>query len=257
MKIYRLPARTDNYIFVLHNPTDNTAAVIDPADAPPVLQKLDELGATLVSIFNTHHHNDHVGGNRELLDRFPDAEVYGGAKDQGRIPGQRHFLGQGDRVSFAGRSAEVFFVPGHTRGHIAYYFPPADPNEPGELFSGDTLFAGGCGRLFEGTAEQMAVSLAKLRKLPDNTRVWCGHEYTLNNLKFAVSVEGENEDVRSRLTEVTAAREQNQPTVPALLATEKSTNPFLRWNSPALQAVAKSEDPVTVFARIREMKDQF
>ncbi len=257
MDIYRLPARTDNYIFVLHNPADNTAAVIDPADAPPVLQKLKELGATLVTIFNTHHHNDHVGGNQALIAQFPEAEVYGGAQDQGRIPEQQHFLGEGDRVTFAGRTAEIIFVPGHTRGHIAYYFPPAQDDEPGELFPGDTLFAGGCGRLFEGTAEQMAVSLAKLRKLPDNTRVWCGHEYTLSNLKFAMSVDGENEELRSRLTQVTAARQQNQPTIPSMLFEEKATNPFLRWNAPALQSVANSEDPITVFAHIRKLKDNF
>ena len=257
MHIYRLPARTDNYIFVLHNPADNTAAAIDPADAPPVLQKLKELGATLVAIFNTHHHNDHVGGNRELMDRFPDVEVYGGAQDQGRIPGQKHFLGEGDRVTFANRTADVFFVPGHTRGHIAYYFPPAEADELGELFPGDTLFAGGCGRLFEGTPEQMAVSLAKLRKLPDNTRVWCAHEYTLSNLTFAMSVESENGELRSRLREVTAARSQNQPTVPSMLSEEKATNPFLRWNSPALQSVANSQDPTTVFACIRKLKDNF
>ena len=257
MEIYRLPARTDNYIFVLHNPADNTAAVVDPADAPPVLTKLDELGATLITIFNTHHHNDHVGGNRELLDRFPDADVYGGAEDQGRIPGQNHYLRQGDRVTFANRTAEVFFVPGHTRAHIAYYFPPVKPADPGELFSGDTLFAGGCGRLFEGTPEQMAISLGKLRTLPDNTRLWCGHEYTLSNLKFAVSVDGENEELLERLAQVTTARQQNQPTVPSLLGTEKATNPFLRWNSPSLQSQANSQDPVTVFARIRAMKDNF
>lgn len=257
MEIYRLPARSDNYIYVLYNLADNTAAVVDPADAPPVLKKLDQLGATLVTIFNTHHHNDHVGGNRQLLDRFPDAQVYGGAQDQGRIPGQQHFLGQGDRIQFADRTGEVFFVPGHTRAHIAYYFTPAEDGEPGDLFSGDTLFAGGCGKLFEGTAEQMAISLGKLRQLPDNTRVWCGHEYTLNNLKFAVSVDGENEELRSRLQNVTTARQQNQPTVPSLLAEEKATNPFLRWDSPALQSAARSQDPVTVFARIREMKDRF
>lgn len=257
MEIYRLPARSDNYIFVLYDPSDRTAAVIDPADAPPVLTKLDELGATLVTIFNTHHHNDHVGGNRELLDHFPEAEVYGGAEDQGRIPGQQHYLRQGDRVTFAGRTAEVFFVPGHTRGHIAYYFLPERSGEPGELFCGDTLFAGGCGRLFEGTAEQMTISLGKLRQLPDNTRVWCGHEYTLNNLKFALSVDGENAELRSRLQKIIAARAQDQPTVPSMLAEEKATNPFLRWDSAALQSVAKSQDVVTVFGRIRKMKDNF
>ena len=257
MKIYRLPARSDNYIFLLHSPEAGTAAVVDPADAPPVLQKLDELGAELVAIFNTHHHNDHVGGNRQLLQRFPNAQVYGGAEDKGRIPGQQHFLNQGDRVTFAGRSAEVFFVPGHTYGHIAYYFPPAKAGETGELFCGDTLFAGGCGRLFEGTPAQMQPSLSKLRALPDNTRIWCAHEYTLSNLKFAISVDRENDELRSRLDQVTAARAQNQPTVPAHLGTEKATNPFLRWDSPALQQVAGSQDPVKVFAHIRGLKDNF
>ncbi len=257
MEIYRLPVRSDNYIFILHNPADSTAAVVDPADAPPVLQKLAELGATLVAIFNTHHHSDHVGGNRALLKRFPKAEVYGGQEDRGRIPGQTYALKEGDRVIFAGRTGKVFFVPGHTKGHIAYYFPSATTDQPGELFCGDTLFAGGCGRLFEGTPAQMQPSLAKLRALPDNTRVWCAHEYTLSNLKFAVSVDTENQALTDRLNQVIAAREQNQPTIPSLLAQEKATNPFLRWDSPTLQAIANSQEPVTVFGCIREMKDQF
>ncbi len=257
MDIYRLPVRTDNYIFVLHNPVDNTAAVVDPADAPPVLDKLDELGATLVAIFNTHHHSDHVGGNRELLQRFPAAEVYASQEDQGRIPGQTQVLKEGDRITFANRTGQIFFVPGHTSGHIAYYFAPETSADAGELFCGDTLFAGGCGRLFEGTAAQMQPSLAKLKALPDNTRIWCAHEYTLSNLKFALSVDPDNQDLRDRFTQVTQARQQNQPTIPALLATEKSTNPFLRWDSPALQAIAHSQEPIAVFAHIRRLKDHF
>ncbi len=255
MEIYRLPARSDNYIFVLHDPADGTAAVVDPADAPPVLDKLTQLGATLTAIFNTHHHNDHVGGNRKLLDRFPEAQVYGGALDQGRIPGQRHYLSEGDRVTFADRIGRVLFVPGHTRGHIAYYFAPTSSDQPGDLFCGDTLFAGGCGRLFEGTPDQMLISLAKIRQLPDNTRIWCAHEYTLSNLKFALSVDKENEDLRSRLAQVTQQRQQNQPTIPSLLQIEKTTNPFLRWDDPALQLTASSQDPVAVFAHIRTLKD--
>lgn len=256
MDIYRLPVRSDNYIFVLHNPADRTAAVIDPADAPPVLAKLKELGAELTAIFNTHHHGDHVGGNRELLQHFPSAQVYASAQDNGRIPGQQHYLEDGDVVSFANRTGHVSFVPGHTRGHIAYYFAPLAENEPGELFCGDTLFAGGCGRLFEGTPADMQPSLAKLRDLPDNTRVWCAHEYTLSNLKFAVSIDQGNEELRSRLTQVKQARQQNQPTIPTLLSIEKATNPFLRWDTPALQTLAKSQDPITVFGHIRKMKDR-
>ena len=255
MDIYRLPARSDNYIFVLHDAQSGTAAVVDPADASPVLDQLSELNADLIAIFNTHHHNDHVGGNRALLTKFPDAQVYGGAEDKGRIPGQQHYLVEGDRVTFANRTGQVFFVPGHTRGHIAYYFAPASSDEPGELFCGDTLFAGGCGRLFEGTPAQMQPSLAKLRKLPDNTRIWCAHEYTLSNLKFAVGVDKKNVLLRSRFNQVTAQRQQNQPTIPSLLGVEKATNPFLRWDAASLQAFANSQDPVAVFGHIRALKD--
>lgn len=257
MQIYRLSALSDNYIFLLHDPQTQTAAVVDPAVAEPVLQKLHELGATLTTIFNTHHHADHVGGNRQLLDQYPDTVVYGSAQDQGRIPGQRVFLASMDTVEFAGREARVLFVPGHTRAHIAYYFPPAEGEEWGELFCGDTLFAGGCGRLFEGTPEQMVVSLDKLRSLPDTTRIWCAHEYTLKNLKFALTVDGENAALQDRFAQVQAARQHNEATVPSELGLEKRTNPFLRWDTEALQTAAKTTDPVRTFARIRGMKDQF
>ncbi|EKQ70545.1 hydroxyacylglutathione hydrolase [Leptolyngbyaceae cyanobacterium JSC-12] len=257
MSIYRLPALSDNYIFLLHEPTQNIAAVVDPADATPVLHKLDELGAQLVAIFNTHHHADHVGGNTRLLQRFPDAVVYGGAEDQGRIPGQQVFLQEGDRVSFGDRRAEVLFVPGHTRAHIAYYFPPVDSDEMGELFCGDTLFSGGCGRLFEGTPTQMVSSLSKLRKLPDNTRVWCAHEYTLKNLQFALTVDGNNQDLQQRFAEVKAMRDRLEATIPANLGVEKRTNPFLRWDDIGLKTITKSENEIQTFARLRGMKDHF
>ncbi|MBU7584968.1 MAG: hydroxyacylglutathione hydrolase [Nostoc sp. TH1S01] len=257
MRVFRLEALSDNYIFLLHNSQQNIAAVVDPAEAEPVLSKLAELNAELVAIFNTHHHHDHVGGNQQLMQRFPKLTVYGGAEDKGRIPGQQVFLQQGDRVMFGDRTAEVIFVPGHTRAHIAYYFPPNTADEPGELFCGDTLFAGGCGRLFEGTPTQMVSSLEKLRSLPENTRVWCAHEYTLKNLQFALTVDGENTDLQQRYAEVKTFRHQGKATVPSLLGEEKLTNPFLRWEQPSLQAAAKSDDAVQTFARIRGMKDRF
>ncbi|HEY9675699.1 MAG TPA: hydroxyacylglutathione hydrolase [Waterburya sp.] len=257
MQISRLPALSDNYIFLLHDPKQNIAAVVDPAEAQPVLQRLNELGAKLVAIFNTHHHRDHVGGNRQLIQRFPDVCVYGSVQDRSRIPGQQVFCAEGDKVEFAGRIGEVLFVPGHTSGHIAYYFPPQVAGEIGELFCGDTLFAGGCGRLFEGTPTQMVDSLSKLRALPDNTRVWCAHEYTLKNLQFALSVDGENPDLQARLAQVQAARQRSEATVPSLLGVEKRTNPFLRWEEPTLQASVKSQEPVQTFARLRGMKDRF
>ncbi|MEG4348242.1 hydroxyacylglutathione hydrolase [Microcoleus sp. LAD1_D5] len=257
MQVYRLPVLSDNYIFLLHDPDRHTAAVVDPARSQPVLEQLQALGAELTAIFNTHHHRDHIGGNQELIDRFPQIKVYGGAEDRGRIPGQQVFLQAGDRVSFANRTAEVFFVPGHTKAHIAYYFPPSNPSEIGELFCGDTLFAGGCGRLKEGTPTQMLASLGQLRNLPDNTRVWCAHEYTLNNLQFALTVDGDNPDLQQRFAEVKEARSRSQPTIPSSIGIEKSTNPFLRWDFPNLQSAANTRDPVQTFARLRGMKDQF
>jgi hydroxyacylglutathione hydrolase len=257
MQIYRLPVLSDNYIFLLHDSSRNIAAVIDPAVAQPVLTQLQALKAELVAIFNTHHHSDHVGGNAELLRHFPAAVVYGGAADQGRIPGQQIFLEAGDQVTFGNRTADVLFVPGHTRAHIAYYFPPVQPGESGELFCGDTLFAGGCGRLFEGTPSQMVNSLSQLRALPDETRVWCAHEYTLKNLQFALTVDTQNAELHKRFERVKTMRQQSEATVPSLLGEEKRTNPFLRWEQPDLQAKVNSQDPVQTFARLRGMKDQF
>jgi hydroxyacylglutathione hydrolase len=257
MQVIRLPVLSDNYIFLLWDEIYNIVAVVDPAVAQPVLNKLHQLKAQLVAIFNTHHHSDHVGGNRELIQEFPNLTVYAGAEDKGRIPGQKVFLDEGDRVTFGSRIGEVLFVPGHTRAHIAYYFPEVTVGEGGELFCGDTLFAGGCGRLFEGTPAQMVDSLGKIRALPDNTRIWCAHEYTLKNLQFALSVDGDNEVLRNRYTQVQSSRNMGEATVPSLLGIEKVTNPFLRWDIPALQLAAKSSDTIQTFARLRGMKDQF
>ncbi|MDY6805514.1 MAG: hydroxyacylglutathione hydrolase [Cyanobacteriota bacterium] len=257
MQVYRLPALSDNYIFLLYDSKQQIAATVDPAEARPVLQQLEKLGAELVAIFNTHHHYDHIGANQELLKRFPKLTVYGGAEDRGRIPGQKMFLKEGDRVELGHRTGEVFFVPGHTRAHIAYYFPATSPDEVPELFCGDTLFAGGCGRLFEGTPTQMVSSLGKLRQLPENTRVWCAHEYTLKNLQFAMTVDGQNSDLQARFANVKAARSRNEATVPSTIGLEKRTNPFMGWDRVNLQEAANSDDPVQTFARLRGMKDRF
>lgn len=257
MKIERIPALNDNYIFLLWEEETREAAVVDPAEAAPVLATLDKLNLQLVAIFNTHHHGDHVGGNKQLKAHYPELCIYGGEKDRGRIPAQQVFLQEGDTIRFADREAEVFFIPGHTYGHIAYYFPPQISQDIGELFCGDTIFAGGCGRLFEGTPAQMVASIDKLRQLPDSTRVWCAHEYTLGNLKFAITVEPENLALQTRLEQVKSDRANNIPTVPSLLGLEKQTNPFLRWDSPELQAVAGNKEPARVFGKIRGMKDLF
>jgi hydroxyacylglutathione hydrolase len=257
MQIYRLPVLTDNYIFVLHDSQQGVAAVVDPAESQPVLDCLTKINADLVAIFNTHHHSDHVGGNRELINHYPQVCVYGGAEDRGRIPGQQVFLQDGDEVKFSDRTANIFFVPGHTKAHIAYYFPPVDNEGIGDLFCGDTLFAGGCGRLFEGTPALMVDSLSKIRNLPDSTRIWCAHEYTLGNLKFAVTIDEHNLDLQKRYAEVQTARSEDQPTIPSLLGVEKRTNPFLRWDNPQIQAQVKTQDDVETFRKIRGMKDLF
>jgi len=257
MLIKRIPVLSDNYIFLLYDLEQKIAAVVDPAEAEPVLKILTELDLKLIAIFNTHHHGDHVGGNQRLIQAFADLTVYGGIEDRGRIPGQKVFLQEGDRVTFADREAEIFFIPGHTKAHIAYYFPPLEAEGTGELFCGDTIFAGGCGRLFEGTPAQMVESIGKLRQLPDQTRIWCAHEYTLGNLKFALTVDPENATLQERFQQVQKARSQDEPTVPSLLGIERQTNPFLRWDQPALQRTANSTEPAKVFAKIRGMKDLF
>jgi hydroxyacylglutathione hydrolase len=257
MEIIRIPVLSDNYIFLIVDRSRRVAAVVDPAEAEPVLDILATTGCELVAIFNTHHHGDHVGGNKTLIDRYPNLCVYGGAEDRSRIPGQQVYLNDGDRVEFAGQTATVFFIPGHTRAHIAYYFPPIDRDGTGDLFCGDTIFAGGCGRLFEGTPAQMVGSMTKLRSLPDRTNIWCAHEYTLGNLKFAVTVDPDNTSLRQRLELVTQMRSQAEPTVPTTMAVEKATNPFLRWDEPALMSAAATTDPIQSFARIRGKKDNF
>jgi hydroxyacylglutathione hydrolase len=257
MDIIRLPVLDDNYIFLLFDPESRTAAVVDPAVPEPVLDALAERNATLVTIFNTHHHGDHVGANLKLREKYPDLAIYASDVDQGRIPGQTVELREGDRVTFAGNEAQVFFVPGHTRGHIAYYFPPCGDRATGDLFCGDTLFAGGCGRLFEGTPAQMLDSLSKLRSLPEETRVWCAHEYTESNLRFALTVDGKNRDLGDRIVTVRELRSRGEATVPSTIGLEKMTNPFLRWDSPAIQAVLETSDPVRTFTKLRGRKDLF
>jgi hydroxyacylglutathione hydrolase len=231
--------------------------VIDPAEAAPVLRCLDSLNAELVAIFNTHHHWDHIGGNQALKQRFEKLRVYAASADRGRIPEQEIFLEESDRVEFADRMGEVLFVPGHTRAHIAYYFPPTEDESIGELFCGDTIFAGGCGRLFEGTPTQMVHSLSKLRQLPNQTRIWCAHEYTLKNLQFALTVDPNNSKLKRRYLEVQKLRTQGKATIPSMLEIEKLTNPFLRWDTPELQTAMKSADPIQVFARLRGKRDLF
>ncbi|NJN48610.1 MAG: hydroxyacylglutathione hydrolase [Alkalinema sp. RL_2_19] len=259
MEIFQLPALRDNYIFLLYDRASNTAAVVDPGAALPVLAQLNTLGAKLVAIFHTHHHHDHVGGNYQLLQAFPDVLVYGSEFDQqhDRIPGQTVMLQDGDRVEFAGRTGEVIAVPGHTLGHIAYYFPACVPDHGGDLFSGDVIFSAGCGRLFEGTAAQAVASIARLRALPDRTRIWCAHEYTLANLRFASTIDPDNQALQGYRQAAERKRTQGEPTIPTTIGLEKQVNPFLRWDLLRFQQQFHSTNPAVVFAQLRRLKEQF
>jgi hydroxyacylglutathione hydrolase len=255
MQIYQLPALYDNYIFLLHDVKNNTSVVVDPGEPYPVLQQVRQLGTSLTAIWNTHHHGDHVGGNRDLLDRFPHLVVYASVADRGRIPGQSVFLQEGDRLTFADRTATVMFLPGHTRGIIAYYFPAEEPGQVGELFSADIIFSAGCGRLFEGTAAQAVAAIDRLRQLPDDTRVWAAHEYTEGNLRFALTIEPENQALRDYAAQVKAMRSRGEPTVPTTIGREKAINPFLRWDVATVRQAVGQTEAAAVFAELRRRKE--
>ena len=253
LDIRQIPVLNDNYIYLVRDPDQNAVAVVDPAVAGPVLAEADRLGWTITHIINTHHHGDHTGANLEIKKKT-GCTIVGPGHDRDRIPGIDVEVNDGDTFTLGTAAAEVFFVPGHTRGHIAYWFGESDA-----LFCGDTLFSIGCGRVFEGTMEQMWSSLSRLRALPSETRVYCAHEYTQSNIRFAVSVDPNNLALRTREADVKRKREQGEPTVPSRLGEELAANPFLRADQPDLQAALgmTGSDPVAVFAEVRQRKDAF
>ncbi|MES2262178.1 MAG: hydroxyacylglutathione hydrolase [Pseudomonadota bacterium] len=257
LSVLTVPAFNDNYLWLIHD--GSNAAVVDPGDGQAILAALKAHGLTLTSILVTHHHADHTGGIPELLQHYA-VPVFGPRKDG--IAAVTVALGEGDVVDVPGLDLRlsVLEVPGHTKGHIAYVRTGAEP----WLFCGDTLFAGGCGRLFEGTPAQMVDSLGKLAALPAATRVYCAHEYTLSNLRFASAVEPGNAALTARIASDTARRDQGIPTVPSTIGVERDTNPFLRYREPeiAAQLVAAGklhggEAPVDVFAALRQWKNSF
>ena len=221
-----IPVLSDNYVFVLHG-GGSGAAVVDPAVAEPVIAWLEERGLELEAILHTHHHHDHIGGTPGLLQRWPQAAVIASAADRERIPLQTQGVQGGDHLTLLGRHLRVLEVPGHTRHHIAYVLEP-QAEEAAELFCGDTLFAGGCGRLFEGTPEQMLSSLQSLSALGTSTRVWCAHEYTEGNLRWAAEREPGNSAIAERLAAVQQLRREGQPTIPSSIGLEQATNLFVR-----------------------------
>lgn len=253
LEIVQIPVLNDNYVYLAREPQSGAVGVVDPAVPEPVLAELQRRNWQLTHILNTHHHPDHVGGNMALK-AATGCRVIGPEADAERIPGLDIAVGDNEGINLGNETARVFDVPGHTKGHIAYWF--ADSKA---LFCGDTLFALGCGRLFEGTPAQMWTSLSKLRTLPDDTRVYCAHEYTESNARFAVTVEPGNEMLQRRYQRIRELRAAGKPTVPSTLGEEKATNPFLRPMSGDIRQQLNMADAgdVAVFAEVRRRKDTF
>lgn len=252
--VEQVPVLSDNYVYLVHEPEGGATAAVDPAVAAPVLAVLNTRGWHLTHILNTHHHHDHTGGNLELK-HATGAQVVGARRDAERIPGLDVEVREGDTFLLGHAAAMVFETPGHTTGHIAFWFPDSHA-----LFCGDTLFSLGCGRLFEGTAQQMWESLAKLRDLPPDTRVYCAHEYTASNGRFAKLVERDNTALAARLDQVSRLRAANRPTIPSTIADERACNPFLRADEPTVARAVGMEpgsDPARVFTELRRRKDVF
>jgi hydroxyacylglutathione hydrolase len=253
LTIHMFPCLADNYGYLLHDAASGSTAAVDTPDAAEIERQLDAKGWRLTHILNTHHHADHAGGNLELK-RRTNCTIVGPRADAARIPGIDVAVGEGDVVALGRHTAAVFDTPGHTRGHIVYYFAAARA-----AFVGDTLFALGCGRLFEGTPGQMWSSLQKILRWPDDTRIYCAHEYTQSNARFALTVEPQNAELRSRAQRVAQLRASGVPTVPSTLGEERATNPFLRPQSGALRSTIglEASPDVDVFAKTRALKDAF
>lgn len=254
LEIVQIPVLNDNYVYLIHEPQSGDTAVVDPAVEDEVVAELEKRGWTLTHILNTHHHWDHTGANLALKERYYGLKIIGPAAERERIPGLDVAVAEGDQAHLGDVAADVYDVPGHTAGHIAYHFA-----DDAALFCGDTLFAMGCGRLFEGTPDQMWQSLSKFLRLPDDTRVYCAHEYTMANGKFALTVEPGNADLKARMAEVEKLRAAGTPTIPTTIGLEKATNPFLRPMSDNIQeTVDMIGAPLPkVFAEVRTRKDNF
>jgi hydroxyacylglutathione hydrolase len=247
-----IAAFQDNYIWALCQPDNQLCVVVDPGDAKPVQEFLQQHNKQLTAILITHHHHDHIGGLTALCQDWPDVRVIGPAAEQHKIGLLTEVVRHNDTVSIENMQLNfsVISVPGHTLGHIAFYSAPV-------LFCGDTLFSAGCGRLFEGSPEQMLHSLSLLAALPDNTQVYCTHEYTLSNLAFAAYAEPDNIAITDYSAKCTALRQRQQPTLPSTLAIEKQVNPFLRCENKILQQIWQANSALDLFTKIRAAKDKF
>ena len=253
LAIELVPCLSDNYAYLLRDADEGICAVVDPSEAAPVKAALDARGWQLTHILNTHHHPDHTGGNARLKQEF-GVQVVGPGKDRERIPALDTGVDETTPFALGSHKARVLEIPAHTRAHIAFAFDADDA-----VFTGDTLFAMGCGRLFEGTPDMMWKSLSKLMTLRDSMRVYCGHEYTLNNGRFALTLEPGNDDLVARMRDVEKRRAEGAPTIPSTIGLEKKTNPFLRPDSPEIRRTLDMEraGDVEIFAEMRSRKDRF
>jgi hydroxyacylglutathione hydrolase len=258
MAIIPVPQLSDNYAYLIVDDATKECGVVDCAEADKVLAEVNRLGLKLVAVLPTHWHFDHVGGNEDLVRALPSLRVYGARAENGRIPAQTNPIDEDGTVQVGGLTGRVIGIPAHTNGHVAYYFPQLNA-----VFTGDTLFIAGCGRVLEGKAQTMVDSLAKLSALPDQTQVYCGHEYTEKNLRFALTLEPNNEPLKAKYEWTRKVRGEGKYTIPSTIGDEKKFNPFLRTDSQELRASLKKiaptigDDSVSIFAKARELKDKF
>ncbi|XP_068631911.1 hydroxyacylglutathione hydrolase, mitochondrial [Battus philenor] len=255
MDVKILPALQDNYMYLIVDKATKEAAIVDPVEPNTVLQAVQDHGVKLTTVLTTHHHWDHAGGNENLVKKHPGLEVYGG---DDRIGALTKKVQHNTTFNIGHLNVQCLFTPCHTSGHICYFVTAPEEGQGGAVFTGDTLFLGGCGRFFEGTAEQMHHALIEvLSNLPNETKVFCGHEYTLQNLKFALNVEPENEDIKNKIDWSKQRREEGKPTVPSTIAEEKLYNPFMRVMIPSVMNHVNKKNPIDTMKAIRLEKDNF
>ena len=253
MQITPIPCLTDNYAYIIYDKTSKTVGVVDPSEAKPIISFLKKKNLKLNYVLNTHHHFDHIGGNIELKKEY-NSKIIGFAGDKHRIPGIDITLKNDERLKFGNSTLKVFHIPGHTSGHICFFF-----EKEKIAFTGDTLFSLGCGRIFEGTHEQMLNSLNKIKKLPRDTMIYCGHEYTYKNAEFCMKYDVENTDLKKKFEKIKKLRSENLPTIPTSLEDELKLNIFLKCDQNDLKSKLnmKNQEDFKVFRKVRDLKDAF
>ena len=253
MEITTIPCLTDNYAYVIYDNNSKTTGVVDPSESQPIISFLKRKNIKLNYILNTHHHFDHIGGNIELKKKY-NAKIIGFEGDKHRIPGIDIALKNNEKWNFGNSTIKIFHIPGHTLGHICFFF-----EKEKIAFTGDTLFSLGCGRIFEGTYEQMLISLNKIKKLPKDTKIYCGHEYTYKNAEFCMKYDNNNKNLKKKFEKIKKLRSQNLPTIPSSLEDELKSNIFLRCDQKALKIKLdmKNQEDSKVFKKVRDLKDSF